>query len=609
MRTGELRKHGVRIKLQDQPFKVLAMLLERPGELVTREEIRQRLWPADTFVDFDHSVNAAVRRLREALNDEADTPRFIETVPRHGYRFIADATPAIAAVAQPRVPPPTPTPLPVTSGSRAWRMWRLLLLIVVVVFGVLGAGVWPRAAIDSVAVLPFTNEAKDSNLDYLETEIPTHVIESLSRIPGLRVASRNSTSTFRGATVRTREASSALGVRALVVGAIRKKGELVVLSAELVDGRDDKHLWGAEYTLTGAQLATIDTTLALAVAQRLHQQVPSQVEVEMRQHATNPAAYEAYLRGEYVMDNRTNANLTMAVQYLQKAIDADPNFAAAYASMGKAYGLLSWYGGMPTDEADRMCEAAADRAIELDNTNSLAWMVKAAVLQNYHHDWEAAERAGRRALELGPNSAEINHYYSTGMWRRGRMEEAIAAADRAEALDSVVSGYTIGRLSAYYFARRLEDALRLRAQRPALRETWIFRLNMARIYAVTGHPNEALQEVSSLATEPASSPEDLCNIAQVYAMSGAAADARKILAAAQQKQGEEGQATTRACSHYDAAAVYAALGDRTRMLESLAAAERVPDPKLLDIFVDPPFDAFRSDPAFLALAKRLKTPR
>ena len=609
LRSGEFRKHGVRIKLQDQPFKVLAMLLEQPGELVTREQIQRQLWPADTFVDFEHSVNAAVRRLRDALNDDADTPRFIETLPRHGYRFIADVT----LVADAEQPVSAALASTTETGATTWWRWLVVLLAVLAIAVAVAWGLWPRAVIDSVAVLPFANESNDPNLDYLAAEVPARVIETLSKVPSLRVASRNSTSKFHATPVRTRETSEALGVRALVLGTVRKKGEFIVLSVELVDGRDDKHLWGGEYTLTGTQLTEIDATLASAIAEGLHQRVPQQIEglvggKRTRQGTANPAAYEAYLRGEYVMDNRTIANLRMAIAYFQKAIDIDPNFAAAYASMGKANGLLVWYGGAPTQEAARLAEAAADRAIELDAKNALAWIVKAAALQNYHYDWDAAERAGRRALELGPNSAEINHYYSVGMWRRGRMDEAIAAADRAEALDPVVSGYTFGRLDVYYYAKRLEDALRLRAERSAVREDRAFRIGMARIFAVTGKPKEAIQEVSLLGEEGAS-PEELCNLGQVYALSGEATYARKLLATAQRKQSEEGQATTRACSHYDAAAVYAALGDRARMMESLAAAERVPDPKLLDIFVDPPFDGFRSDAAFMALTQRLKTPR
>ena len=610
LRTGELRKHGVRIKLQDQPFKILAMLLEHPGALVTREDIQHALWPAHTFVDFEHSVNAAVRRLRDALNDSADTPRFIETLPRRGYRFLADVSPVEPATEVSDPPLSHTSPLreselqehsTVMGGTSLVFRWPVAFLVVALITLFFS---WPpplNPGIDSIAVLPFANETNDPDLDYLAVGVPSRIIDSLSAVDGLELRARNSSFTFRDVPIDTRKAATALNVRALLVGSIRRNGNQLHISAELVDARDEKHLWGHDYSVSDSQLAFIDATIAREVAARLHHVFPAS-----KKRSTSPLAYEAYLRGEYVMDNRTNTNLRMALEYFQKAIDADPDFAQAYASMGKAYGLLGWYGGMPSAEAQRMAEINANRAIELDRDIALAWMVKAACLQNYHHDWVAAQQAGERALALNPNSADINHYYAVGLWRRGRMDEAMAAAARAAELDPLWIGYTANRLAIDYYARRLDHALRLREQNQALRDPQ-FNLTFALIFAVTGHNREAVAELGALKLET-SPPDQLCGIAQVYAMAGDPAQGTEVLALGLRKQALEG-ATTRSCSSYDAAAAYGALGQTDKMLQSLAIAEQDDDPKLLGIFVDPAFDHYRSDPALQALLVRLKTPR
>jgi TolB-like protein/DNA-binding winged helix-turn-helix (wHTH) protein/tetratricopeptide (TPR) repeat protein len=605
LRTGELRKQGLRIKLQDQPFKILAMLLERPGELVTRQQIQRALWPADTFVDFEHSVNTAVRRLRDALNDDAERPRFIETLPRHGYRFLVEVT---------LVNPPTngngreteATPAGVRRVRLFPWLWLAGFLLISAAAALLAWSFLPRSVIDSIAVLPFANEARDSDLDYLADGIPGGILERLSLIPSLRVASRNSAFTFRELPVKTSDAASSLHVRAIAIGSIRRKGNLLQVRAELIDSRNDKHLWGGEYTVSPEQLPTLGTNIAGEIATRLHQRFSP--DLQARQSGTSPVAYSAYLHGEYVMDTRTNDSLRIALDYLQKAVDADPNFAPAYASMGKAYGLLGWYGGMPPLQAGRLAEAAANRALELDPNLSLAWIVKSACLQNYHHDWLASERAGRRALELAPHSAEINHYYGVGLRRRGRMEEAIAAAQRAEELDPLWVGYTIARLNTYFYARRLDDALQLRQHRPGLITGPRSRLLYGLIYASNGHAPEALDEVRPLKLA-SQSPLDACMMAQVYAMAGESAEARRALAAGLEKQSAEGRATLRSCSPYDVAAVYAALGNRARMLRALRAAQGDEDPKLPEIFFDPAFDRVRNDPALSPLLTWLKTPR
>ncbi len=597
LQTGELHKHGMRVRLQEQPFRILAMLLERPGELVTRDEIKERLWPADTFVDFEHSVNAAIRRLRDALNDHADTPRFIETLPRRGYRFIADVSESgegqKAAHAVTIAAPPAP---PVAIG----RMQRLLMIAaVLVMFAVAVPLNVPRASIDSIAILPFVNETNDASLDYLADGIPARVIDELSNASQLRVASRNSAFTFHGK-VNTKDAASALHVRALLVGSLRKSADTLQLTAELVDAKDDQHLWGATYSISAAQSGNVESAIAREVANHLRQPITR------KNGAVNPIAFDACLRGDHLMDVRTNESFRQALEFFNKAADADRNYAPAYAAMSKAYGLLAWYGGMPASEALPLQEAAADRALQLDPNNALALINKVAALGNYHRNPNAAEPVLQRAMEVAPNDPVVQEVYSIGMRRLGRFEAAITAAKRAEELDPVWKSYATLRVQVYYDARRYDDAIRLRNERPSLNSEHVL---YALVFSAAGHKKEALAELSEIPFDERATPYTLCAAAQAYARAGDAARGRELLKLGLERQQRLGTETMQGCSPYDAAAAYAALGERDEMFAALNEADRTLDSKLQWIKMDPAFDPYRHDPAFQDVVKRESTPR
>lgn len=613
--TGELRKHGIRIKLQDQPFQILAMLLERPGALVTRDQIQQRLWPADTFVDFEHGVNTAIRRLRDALSDDADTPRFIETLPRRGYRFLGEVRGIEAAEAPTAASAESPEPAlhiadkttPPVSAIRRWRsLWPIALIITIGIAALLAWRLWPRTAINSVAVLPFANESKDSGLDYVADGIPGRVIDTLSEIPGLRVASRNSAFTFRKVPVKPREVADSLHVRATVLGTIRRNGDLLQLNVELLDTRDDKHLWGAEYTVSSAQLATLDATIAREVAVRLHQRLTPQIESRLKP-TTNSTAYDAFLRGDYMMDRRVNQNFRVALTYFQKAVDSDPNFALGYVGMQKAYALLADYGGMPAGDALALSEVCADRALALDPNLALAHASKGFTLLNYRRNVPAAQKEFLRALELNPNLAAVYQGYANTLEIQGRYDEAIAAIKRSEELDPLWYGYRAIHAYILTDARRFDEALRLREERPGLKKNYFA---YAQVYAAAGRREEALAELAHLKFNEATSPVIYCVGARVLGMVGEVARGRELLKVGlelQKKLGPGGSAS--ACSPSDAAAAYAALRDRSNMLASLDFAERNFDPRMQWITLNHAFDPYRSDPAFKEIVRRATTPR
>jgi TolB-like protein/DNA-binding winged helix-turn-helix (wHTH) protein/tetratricopeptide (TPR) repeat protein len=617
LRTGDLRKHGVRIKLQDQPFKILAMLLEHPGELVTREQIKQKLWPADTYVDFEHSVNAAVRRLRNVLGDDAEIQRFVETVPRRGYRFIAPVntspTRACFDVAgrpqefssatradgpQPEDPPPT------TFRSR----WLLAATIAVVLLAALtGWRFWPHdAAVDSVAVLPFANQTSDPNLDYLADGIAASVTDSLSEMTQLRVISRNSAFTYRQQPVNTGRAAADLRVRALVLGALRRDGDKLQVSVELIDARDDRHLWGERYDTDTAHIAAVQSRIAEEVSRNLRQQTTPEVRHRIAQRQpSNGVAYDAYLRGRYLFNRRLNANFQAALQYFQAAIDADPNFALAYAGMASAYALLAYYGGMDAAEALRLQEVAVDRALELDPNLALAHFSKGVNLMSYHRDLDGAEHEMRRAIALDPNLTEAHDGYARVLASMGRIDEAIAESKRAQELDPLSPASVNANTMMLYQAKRFDEAIQLRRKSPALNPAhwWYGTVN-----AAAGRRAEALAELDQVPSN--ASPLVRCWAAQGYAMAGQAERARAVLADTLRQQKEQGSATTQYCSPYEIAGVYAVLGERALMFEYLRIADTQLDPRLREgIRSDPPLDRYRSDPEFIAFFKRVSQPR
>ena len=601
LHTGELRKHGMRIRLQEQPFKILSMLLECPGELVTREHIKERLWPSDTFVDFEHSVNAAMRRLRDALNDHADTPRFIETLPRRGYRFIGQVEHVGAdVVSLPNAIPPIKLMSAAGQSRSVQRMLMITALLIIIVVAV--PVDWPRASANTIAVLPFTNETNEAGLDYLADGIPGRVIDALSETTKLRVSSRNSSFTFRGPNVKTKDIVAALHVGAVLMGSVRKSGDQLQVVTELIDARDDKHLWGQSYEIDPGRIANIDRIIASAVAEHLHHPV-----VRIVQRGTvNPIAYDACIRGEYLMDAVTNDSFKQALELFDKATDIDRNYAQAYAAMSKAYGLLAWYGGMPAAEALPLQEVAADRALELDPNNALALINKVAALGNYHRNIQDAEIILRRAAAVAPNDAVVQHVYSIAMRRLDRMDEAVAAAKRAEELDPLWHGYSILREEVFFDARRYDDAIRLRDERPSLKSE---HLRYALVFAYAGRQQQARDELAQLKFDERAAPYTFCAAAQAYGRIGEKARGAELLKEGTERQRRLGTETIQGCTLYDTAAAYATLGERNKMLMALHEADRALDSKLQWIKMTPAFDAYRSDPAFQEIVRSEYTPR
>jgi TolB-like protein/DNA-binding winged helix-turn-helix (wHTH) protein/Tfp pilus assembly protein PilF len=514
LRSQELRRRGIRIRLRGQSFDVLATLLSRPGELVTREELQRKLWPAESFGDFEHGLNAAVNRLREALSDSADQPRFIETLPRRGYRFVApverdrfggpksplctsgvpvesSTSPAVPdaertsthgigqeselpiAGAEPSAEPDStarhsqavlpanvegPPALP-ESHKTTWGVgprWALLVLGVVMLVGLgiyLARKPVQAGPIHSLAVLPLENLSGDPNQEYFADGMTDELITELARVPDLRVVSRTSVMRDKGSKEPLRQIASELGVDAIVEGSAIRSGDRVRITAQLVDARSDRHLW--------AQSFEEETADALSLQGRVAREIAAQAKLalgppRMEARRIDPAAHDAYLRGLYFLHKRDAVKSTA---YFQQAISLDPAYAAAYASLSDALELQSWAGLVPSVALMRQAMAAARQAVNLDPGSGEAYSALGSLEMDYARDWVAAERDMRRGIALSPSYSIAELNYSTYLDAVHREEDAVTHMRRALTLDplSFLMNRHLG--SALYMARHYDEAM------------------------------------------------------------------------------------------------------------------------------------------------------
>src|SRR3984957_2536478 len=388
LRSGELRKHGLRVRLQEQPFRLLEMLLERPGEVVTREELQKRLWPADTFVDFDHGLNKAINKIREALGDSAESPRFVETVSRRGYRFLAEVKDADAPsvlrsasatqsqfAAEPSAVVELAGKPAIAKGhslSLAWKVSALTLLVLVVFVGAWKFHSWkrPSLVIRSLAVLPLESLSSDASQDYFADGMTDELISHLGKISALRVISRTSVMTYKHAHKPLPQIARELNVDAVVEGTVVRSGDQVRITAQLIQAVTDKHLWSQSYEGDIRNTLALQNQVASAIADQIRINLNPQERAALKTaKVVDAEAYQSYLKGRFFWNKRTADGLRAALAYFNQAIEEDPKCAQAYSGLADTYALLGdWqYAVMTTKEALPKAKAAAVRALELDN--------------------------------------------------------------------------------------------------------------------------------------------------------------------------------------------------------------------------------------------------
>ncbi|MGD0212827.1 MAG: winged helix-turn-helix domain-containing protein [Terriglobales bacterium] len=473
LRSDELRKNGVKVRIQDLPFRALKLLLSRPNEVITREEFRQALWPDDVFVDFDLGIRSAIKRLRDALGDSAENPIFIQTVDRRGYRWIAPThrePPAEVEVApEPEaedLAPTTPVAAATSARNRVWDWnWKITGLVAAAAFGlgVLSLGLvlhYRHSGTDSIAVLPFSNGGGGADTDYLSDGMTESLIGNLVHVPQLKVKSRSSVFRYKGKDVDAQKAGNELGVSKLVSGRVTSRGDSIEVSAELIDVRDNTEIWEHHYSGKSADIISLQTQIAGDIAGKLRSKLSSSEKQQVtRQGTQNPEAYELYLKGRYAWNNRTYDELEKAISYFNEAIAKDPGYALAYSGLSDVYSVLPNYGGNQNEDFPKS-NGAARKALELDPTLAHPHAVLGSNQMQYDWDFAGGEAEFKKSFELDPNDATARQWYADDIAMiGGREQEAIAEVNRAHELDpqSPVINRVVG--SVLVWTRHFDDAI------------------------------------------------------------------------------------------------------------------------------------------------------
>jgi len=445
-RKGEIRKHGFRIRLQDQPFHILQILLEHPGELVTREELQRQVWPADTFVDFEKGLNNAVKKLRDALGDSAEQPRFIETHARRGYSFIGSVTATNGAG---RKEDATSTG-EVGALGRPRALYRrlviggvLFLAFVATLFGFDIGGVrehWLTRAsspvIHSLAVLPLTNLSNDPNQEYFSDGMTDALITDLAQIGSVKVISRTSSMQYKQTKKSLPEIARELNVDGIIEGTVQHSGDRVRITAQLIYGASDKHLWANSYERDTSNVFALERDVTKDIARQVQAQLTTKDQTSAAlPRAVNLTALDAYLQGNYHLNLEGRGSgddeKLKAQQYFQQAINADPNFVAAYIGMVNAHDDLL----LPSNDDFAMRKAAAEKAVALDPSSSDAHLALAGVRYVDEWDWPRAEDEFRHAIALNPSGADAHQDFCSFLDAMGRLDEGLSECQIAQQLD------------------------------------------------------------------------------------------------------------------------------------------------------------------------------
>ena len=630
IRAGELRKQGVKIKLQDQPFQVLLLLLEKPGEVVTREELQRRIWPADTFVDFDHGIANVIKRLRDALNDSPDNPRYIETLHRKGYRFIAPVQRNGSVASGGEGSAEQKEARPRWIHHRGFRLGLVLGLIVAVIsvltsrflpFRFLPIRFWPRSAeegsvplIRSLAVLPLQNLSGDPAQEYFADGMTEELITELSRLKGLRVISRTSIMRYKKTDKTLPEIARELNVDAILEGSVLRSGERVRITAQLVRAQDDANVWAETYDRDVHDIFALQATVAGAVADRVKLKVPPSEPAQSKApRSLNLKAHDAYLRAlheddisgalsnRHGMQQAAEEHHQAALRYYRLAIEEDPKFAPAYLGLG-------W----SLSESLEDFERGAKKAVEIDDTLSEGHRMLGAIWLVRDRNWHRAEQEFLRAIELSPSSSAAHKSYAYFLDAAGRPDEGMREWEQAQYLDPAKD-----HLAGAYYSRRdynrlieLDEAAMARTPDPTPYESAVIHKTLMVAYARTGRRKESIEAFRKglIAYNYDSLAEDL---RRGYARGGYQGALREWLKGVKKEKREFPFPGITAYVHTE-------LGDNDAVFAWLPKMEPLPDvllvqdqnvfPNLVTLRIEPMWDPLHSDPRFDQLVRSIGFP-
>jgi TolB-like protein/DNA-binding winged helix-turn-helix (wHTH) protein/tetratricopeptide (TPR) repeat protein len=627
LRAGFLSRRGQRIHLQEKPFQILVLLLEHSGEVVTREELRQRLWAADTYVDFDSSVNTALKKLRHALGDPADEPLFIKTVPRIGYRFIATIEP----VDRPALPVPSPpaeiaaaqAPAIVPAASANYFLrhnWPWLFAFAITAVATLfflfsyalkqtqpAFGVRAAAGRTILLVMPFDNLSGNTGDEYFSDGLTDEMITQVGRdYPSrLAVIARTSSMQYKGDHKSLAKISQELGgVDYVLEGSTRRSGADVTINAQLFRVADGASMWTDSFTRPATDVVVIQREVAGRIAQSLARELlPPPAVPPAFASAPDPVAYDDYLRGLYQLNKRSREGQRKAFECLQRAIEKDSRFAQAYAALGYAYLISGSWGFLTPAEAFPNAKAAAQKAIALDESLGEAHVTLGEVLHVYEWNWADAEKEYRRALELSPNSAMVHKMYAEYLNHAGRRAEALAEAERAQKLDPL-SLIITAQVGLYYLYiadvdrayQKFREAVEIDPQFAPGHYFLGAALHQQNKDADAIHEFELARKLSDNA------PEMSVKLACAYFTAGRKQEAQQLLVELKRRGQHE------FVSAISFAEIYAEMGDKERTIQWLEKAAAEHDYLLMSIHVFAEVEGVGKDPRFQKILTAIAFP-
>ncbi len=614
LRSGELRKSGVRVRLAHQPQQILAILLQRGGQVVTRDELCQQLWPADTPVDFEHNLNSGVKRLRAALGDSAETPRFIETLPRRGYRFLVPVEVVNDAAAPlDSVIPQAPEPQPQVRTGRRGRRWVGALGVIALAAAVL---VWwmtkspppaqPADPIRSLAVLPFLNLSNDPDQGYFADAMTDALITSLAQIKSLKVISRTSVMSYKDVKRPIGAIGKELQADAILEGSVLRAGDAVRITVQLIHAPTDRHLWADSYDGRFSELLALQGEVARAVAREIDATLSGPEEANLASaRKIDPAAHELYLRGRHLLTRRTEPELRRALNYFEQAARREPQWGLPLAGVAQVWdALASWPGYVPPKVGYPKAKAAARQALAIDDSLAEAHTALASVHELYDWDLTAAERRYEHAIALNPNYALAHHRYGMFLGRTGRAPAALAAGQRARELDPLSVEMNLGLSGRLFGVGRTKEALAQMESAIELdRNYFDGYVHVADFYQREGAIPQAIAAAERGIVLSDRSAHAIHGLALIYVRLGDRKKAAPLIA--------ELERHTTQRNAYDIAGLYLNMRQREPALRWLqrACEDRMPAMAFLKrAQAGRQFDIVRSDPRFQQILRCTETP-
>ncbi len=632
LKTSELRKQGLRLKLPEQPFQVLAMLLEKPGEIVTRDELRNRLWQTHTFVDFDHGLNNAVMRLREVLGDSSENPRFVETIPRRGYRFIAHVDDSFLVTPSYKGQEPEthqlapligPTEVPsqsrlASTGSRRVNNRRIEIPVLAVLAIAAAIAITmhysgrgsrsqsgPKRS-TSLVVLPLENLSGDQGQDYFADGMTDELIANLAKIRSLRVISRSTAMAYKGTRKPLSEIARELDVDAVVEGTVLREGSRVRITAELVQVSTDHHLWAETYESQIGDVLALQNRVSSAIVHEIRINLTPEDRARLAKNpAIAPEAYENYLKGRFYWNKRSDENLMKAIGYFEQAARQDRDYALAYAGLSDCYAIIgaTIFGTMPVDEAAPKARDAARRALDIDPDLAEAETSLATLKFNYDWDWSGAEEGFQRAIQSNPSYATAYQRYSLYLMAMGRFQDGFQQINKARELDplSISINFSLGwRL---YMARQYDRAIEQLRNTLEMDPSYeLPHLVLGQAYEQKGAFALAIPELRKAVDLSHGTPLMVSALAHAYAREGNQDEAEKLLTNLVRYSNKQ------YVSPYYFAVVYVGLGENEKAMEWLERAFADRSNGLVFMNVEPELDSLRANPRFVALQQRVKLP-